>query len=242
MFIGDSVMRQRYRAIKHLLLNKPIAFIQDGSQSYDDNDSSTRVQFINKNLGTEWLSFVHGWSNTFQKLTKPDFVMVGFGFWEIMTANTRGMNAVSDYYLEKYQQNVAQISKQLEIHRNESDIIWALPGPVNYSCFDLKRVPHGHDIHWKASLTRYKERFPNGSETPIELYNDIAERVLDNTNLTVSKVFYPIGKEFEDRTQGQDGIHVGVGGMKIIQQIIANYLCNSVMKYEDGTCCRERNP
>ena len=65
VFIGDSVMRQRYSAMKQLLLDQPIGFTGGYSQEFVHNVSHTIIQFHWKAFASEVLEFLSKWESTY---------------------------------------------------------------------------------------------------------------------------------------------------------------------------------
>lgn len=234
LFIGDSITRQRFRTIKRLLLDEPLDIVSHlNSEIYEDLETSTQVQF-------EWRTSTSDVVNFLQSnfTLKPDFIILGVNYWEVVNADIGKESAVSEKHLHLYEEGLYQIASELRYRFDSSDIVWAMAGPVNFTAISNRKNPNSH---WLVALEKYRQKFPNGKITPVEMHNNIALNVFENHNIRICKAFHPIGKLFLQNMLHNDGVHVPVQGLAIVQQVLANYLCNSVMHVAATTCCTRKH-
>ena len=238
LIIGDSVMRQRYRALQSLIENNNPFFKKnqhEEGQKYPN--ISTRIEYKFLPEAHNLVNFLGNWHVRYRNST-PDTIIVGFSYWKIAFAFPRKSNAVSEKYLTSYTNEVRQVIKMLEIHCNTTTTcVWVNQGPVNSTAIRRRNMPI-HKNKWWQAINQYNIRYPNSTETIIDLYNDKALEVVKNfKKLSIWEVLYPIGKLYLNETQSGDGVHVSTKVLLLTRQIMANYMCNTITRFPDATCC-----
>lgn len=216
VFIGDSRIRQLFRAFVHRI---------DSKSESKDTPVHKDLKFRDSDLklDTEFLwhpMMNHSMHEIYTKWVKmeprkrPTVVVTGSATWSIRTSNA-SMDA-----LEDFKSNLTKLVPLMNELKSTTKILWVLQDPV---------VPE--KLHPFRSMITNEQ---------IDFYNKAAMDILKYSSVFVWSSSRLVSQGYNQ--DQEDGLHMGQVALNYAVQILLNMYCNDHMNYNDGTCCSSAEP
>uniref|UniRef100_V5HYZ9 Putative conserved plasma membrane protein n=2 Tax=Ixodes ricinus TaxID=34613 RepID=V5HYZ9_IXORI len=220
VFMGDSRIRQLYRAFVHQVQPSSSLPEEDLKENihhnlkFVDKDLKLTVEFLwNPMVDAAMRASCAHWLSR-GSAERPTVLVLGSGTWSIKLSNG------SSQAVTEYKANVTQLVPSLDRLANTTRILWLLQDPV---------VPE--KLHPARRMI---------TNELIDGYNEAATHALRYSNVELWSSIRLISEGYHN--DQEDGLHTGAFAVNYAIQILTNMYCNDHMNYNDGTCCSSSEP